>query len=114
MVVGPTSCTDHDDVDAGLSGEERPQIHVRATIGDTPSTRTSMGALTGGVYPILWQDGDQIAIGRTNAFTAFTLSEGAGTAVGEFGGKSLSTLPGSRFYAACYPMASASASSRVA
>ena len=110
MVVGPTSCTDHDDVDAGLSGEERPQIHVRAIIGDASSTRTLMGSLTSGVYPVLWKDGDQIAIGRTNAFTAFTLSEGAGTAVGGFGGTSLSTLPGSRFYAACYPTASASAS----
>lgn len=53
MVVGPTSCTDHDDVDAGLSGEERPQIHVRAIIGDASSTRTLMGSLTGGVYPVL-------------------------------------------------------------
>ena len=101
LVIVPTSCTDRDDVDAGLSGEERPQIHVRAIIGDASSTRTLMGSLTGGVYPVLWKDGDQIAIGRTNAFTAFTLSEGAGTAVGEFGGTSLSTLPGSRFYAAC-------------
>ena len=41
-------------------------------------TKTSLGALNNGEYPVLWSEGDAIAVVNNNQIFTFTLKEGEG------------------------------------
>ncbi len=50
-----------------------------ATIDNGPKTRTSMGTLADGRYPVLWSEGDKVFVGSSYSELSATLLKGAGT-----------------------------------
>ena len=85
-------------------------INVTACIVGNPDTKTYMGTLdeTGSpsIYPVLWSAGDAIGLITGGGATKVTLSGGAGTNKGTFGGKAsdiVAPFPGTTLYPAAYP-----------
>ncbi|MBQ2912862.1 MAG: hypothetical protein IJE52_04135 [Bacteroidales bacterium] len=53
------------------------KITLTAVIGNS-GTKTSLGTLENGEYPVLWSEGDAIAVVNNNQIFTFTLKEGEG------------------------------------
>ena len=53
------------------------KITLSAIINNS-ATKTSLGALEDGEYPVLWSEGDAIAVVNNNQIFTFTLKEGQG------------------------------------
>lgn len=101
-----SSCND----DMHVSMPEEPRISVEASIAASPHTRTSLGALSEGTYPMLWSADDAIGVWSGSAFSDFTISQGAGTTVGTFyGSDAPQKVDGTSLYAVVYPLAQSTA-----
>lgn len=63
--------------------DNHKDIILRASISNSV-TKTSLGDKVNGQYPVLWSDGDQIAVFQGDAIFKFDLIEGDGTTTGVF------------------------------
>ena len=77
-------------------------ITLSATINNG-GTKTSLGALENGEYPVLWSEGDAIAIIQNGTKYEFTLSEGEGTTVAKFTSAAADGFNSSEAFMAYYP-----------
>ncbi len=77
-------------------------VTLSATINNG-GTKTSLGALENGEYPVLWSEGDAIAIIQNGTKYEFTLSEGEGTTVAKFTSAAADGFNSSEAFVAYYP-----------
>ncbi len=108
LLVGAVSCTGlENDLQKGAA-DGKVKIEVSATIsGQDKATKTHMGTLNGDIYPILWSEGDKIGlIESASRIVDVTLTGGAGTNKGTFGGNVedlVAPFTGTAIYPAGYP-----------
>lgn len=77
-------------LDAGNSGKDAPTVVTRefnAFIDNEPETRTGMGELNDGKYPVVWSEGDKVLLAYGYNTEEATLFKGAGTNKAIFRGR---------------------------
>ncbi len=100
-------CTDSLLVDnnGGDSNKQEGTCYYNAFIDNGPATRTSMGDLSDGKYPVLWSEGDRVLFGHgyANGKEELELIEGAGTTKAMFRGMSWADITSVGYITGIYP-----------
>ncbi len=100
-------CTDSLLVDnnGGDSNKQEGTCYYNAFIDNGPATRTSMGDLSDGKYPVLWSEGDRVLFGHgyANGKEELELIEGAGTTKAMFRGMSWADITSFGYITGIYP-----------